>query len=276
MKYLGTPFISALDIDELDTYKCTFKHNSNELDFTLRRVEKSNVLIVAFPSALAKNESGEPIYHRWSWGEKFDTNFVSLSDPSFKKVGLLGGWFIDDGDRDIIQEYSVLIKKIANELGIDNENIVFYGSSMGGFGALMTATYFEGSLCVAEVPQLDLRNYPWKSAIAAIESKCLNGTSLEGFYKSYPERVSVIERMKKNSNFPNCEIISNFEDEENSELLTLQKAYKSYKTDNVFTGSIGLLTLSRFSGHKPLPTLFAVKILKFILRKQEIINKTLK
>ena len=276
MKYLGTPFISAFDIDELDTYRCTFQHNSNELDFTLRRVEKSNVLIVAFPSALAKNESGEPIYHRWSWGEKFDANFVSLSDPSFRKVGLLGGWFIDDGNRDIIQEYSVLIKSIANDLGIANKNIVFYGSSMGGFGALMTASYFEGSLCVAEVPQIDLRNYPWKSAIAAIERKCLDGTNLEDFYKSYPERVSVIERMKKNSNFPNCEIISNFEDEENNELLTLQKAYKSYKTDNVFTGSIGLLTLSKFSGHKPLPTLLAVKNLKFMLRKQEIINKILK
>lgn len=276
MKFLETPFTNALDIAELDTYRCNFIQSGNELDFTFRRVENSKSLIVAFPSALAENVSGEPIYHRWSWGEKFDTNFISLSDPSFKKAGLLGGWFIDDGKRDVIQEYSVLIKTIADELEIDNKNIVFYGSSMGGFGALMTATYFQDSLCVAEVPQLDLRNYPWKSAIIAIENKCLNGDSLGEFYRSFPERVSVIERMKMNSNFPNCEIVSNFEDEENDELVTLQRAYKSHKTGNVFTGSIGLSTLSAFSGHKPLPTLFAIKYLKFVLRKQEIINKILK
>ena len=64
---------------------------------------------------------------------------------------------------------------------------------MGGFGALMLAAELRHAVAVAEVPQLDMRNYPIRGAVSDLEGMAL-GCTLGEYYDLHPERVSVVSR----------------------------------------------------------------------------------
>jgi len=274
-----SPIVSAGFFDGVshqagELYISKFKdgESGGEIDLVFKIKPESKKLIVVFPSAISRDASDtRPIFHRWSWAEEFDSNFICLSDPSFDILDLLGGWFLVNGERDLFKELKNIIINFAEMYDIEERNITFYGSSMGGFGALMLSSFFPKSLSVAEVPQIDLRHYPWKSAIRAIEEKCLSGKSINEFYEQFPERVSVIDRFKDNGVFSNIEIISNAHDIEVSSISSFYEFY--LKNSNVFSyvGNFGITITNKVSGHRPLPKNIAVRMLKFLMRKHQII-----
>ena len=236
---------------------------------------ESDSLIVLLPSALSPAHKFDgAVFHRWSWYEKFDSSVVAISDPSFERDGLLGGWFIDDGTSDLMASFCEIVEAFIGALGVDESKVVFYGSSMGGFGALMLASFFSKSLAVAEVPQIDLREYPWKSATDAIQEKCLSGESISDFFERFPERISVVERFKRNRVFPNCEIITNYQDNEVRGLVGFyEAALESVNSGFISRGSLGISIVNNVSGHKPLPADLAIRMLKFCMRKHFLFNK---
>ena len=132
---------------------------------------QADSLLCLLPSAQASNSARQiPIFHRWSWAKHFPkTHILCLSDPGLYYSDVHAAWFQSPNDIDIFERLAKFIKIIANNLEVSGEKITIYGSSMGGFGALMVGTMIKNSLVIAEVPQIDLRQYPVKAAINSIE-----------------------------------------------------------------------------------------------------------
>mgnify|MGYP000846258530 CR=1 FL=1 len=209
----GNVTLSGLNLRQVNSGVDThILANGERVDCRFFLNAESKNLIVFLPSAQSPNNIHNPVFHRSSWhGDYSDQNVLFFSDPSLHHAKIPGCWFISK-NHDYPHYLSEIIRTFSSLRGI--EKIVIYGSSMGGFGALMIASELENSVAIAEIPQIDLRHYHIASAISEIESNILAGQTIGEFSKNYPERISIIERFKYTGSIPNFKIITNKSDPE--------------------------------------------------------------
>lgn len=123
--------------------------------------KNSNELLVFLPSVNGKGNY--PYYPRISWAHDLAKkyNVLYLSDPyqnnPLYKVPM-GSWFISPDGRSTISEVAEKINILVDRLAI--EKVLFYGSSMGGYAALMISSLVKNSKAIAECPQLYLSKHP--------------------------------------------------------------------------------------------------------------------
>lgn len=132
----------------------------------LSRPQKiKNGLIVVLPS-VGRNHI--PKFSRHSWKEDFfDYAFMAVADPQMILVkdieGINGTWFLSDdaSTESWLVPLRDKIKNIITENGCDIEEIpiVFAGSSMGGYAALIMSSFFKKSFAFSECPQVVLERY---------------------------------------------------------------------------------------------------------------------
>lgn len=120
-------------------------------------------LFVLFPGAIKKDDNRNiPFYHRISWMFKgmFPGAALNFADPSIKLYSdMYISWLVGNSKFDMIEEISEIVLGFAKNLNIRNENIIFYGSSQGGFTSLSLASSIEGSQAIVINPQTDIYNY---------------------------------------------------------------------------------------------------------------------
>lgn len=125
------------------------------------RSPDSDVLLVFLPSVNGRDVY--PYYPRRSWAEGLSKkyNVLYVSDPyqplpQYKEP--MGSWFISpDGELSL----GILAQKIINlkeQVGV--KEVIFYGSSMGGYAAIILASLVDGAKAVSECPQLYLKKHP--------------------------------------------------------------------------------------------------------------------
>ncbi|MCR1163666.1 hypothetical protein NEK97_19550 [Paenarthrobacter sp. UW852] len=189
---------------------------------------------------------------------------MALSDPAlYSSSQVRAAWFMSDSE-DVIDAMAVYVKKILDKLGLKNEDVVIYGSSMGGFGALMLGAELAGSFAVAEVPQLDMRKYPIRGAIRALERHVIN-QDLEEFYKQHPERVNVLDRFQERRVLPKLKIVTNRADTGFQEQMHFLNELSTLKTEVESIYDTEIHIVSEEIGHKPLPTSRGIEIVRSAL-----------
>lgn len=227
-------------------------------------------VIILLPSAQpVSSEVKNPVFHRWSWMDNFkDSHVLCLSDPTLYYGNVHAGWFVGNGDVNVIDAMSDFIDKILKKLDLTGNNVLFYGSSMGGFGAMMLATKTRGSIAVAEVPQIDLKNYPFKNALSLIANKVLKKDDFFKAFQDQPECIDVLSKFELENYVPSLHLITNNLDPACSEHLdfitSITKNSKALFSD---IGDISITILSDAIGHKPLPTNIAIPIINSVIGK---------
>ncbi|WP_018296536.1 hypothetical protein [Corynebacterium lubricantis] len=232
------------------------------IEFPLASNSKLNALIqfrgqdlpvlCLLPSAQTKNHRKNPYFYRESWIEDFpESNIIIISDPSLDlDENLLAGWFIHP-KVDLSKLVASAIGELLEFWGATSENLLFYGSAMGGFIGIQLSTLIEGSHCIAEVPELDVTSYQFPEALEILEKSILQGSFVR-HRRIYPEQVSVLARMKKESRVPNLSIITNQDDPYFNEVISL--AVDSGKLESTSRGHLRIDISPQSIGHKPLPT----------------------
>lgn len=127
----------------------------------LFRNQDSKKLVVFLPPV--NNKNFYPYYARISWAPELaaKVNVLYVSDPyqpleKYKEPK--GSWFISpDGESAL----PLIAEKIA-DFSKNNEidEVLFYGSSMGGYSAIILSSLLQNSSAVAECPQLFLKKHP--------------------------------------------------------------------------------------------------------------------
>lgn len=149
-------------------------------------------LFVLLPSAVSASAS-RPSFSRWTWRDLFPGDVLCIADPTLDLHAQLKlGWMIGHRDNCATEALVPFIVNYARARGIPNRNIVFWGSSAGGFAALALAARIEGSVAVAINAQTDALSYQVTHQVQLVRQACFDDMAEAEIRTAYPARVNMI------------------------------------------------------------------------------------
>lgn len=110
-----------------------------------------------------------PEFARWTYYSFLSGSMLNIADPMYGKYeDLQLGWYYGDGGLDLRQVVAGLVEKIADILGIDRGDIIFWGSSGGGAAVFEISSLIPTSKAVAINPQIKLQEYTYAESFSRI------------------------------------------------------------------------------------------------------------
>lgn len=225
-----------------------------------------DALIVLMANALVvgREDRRFPAFHRWSWATAWpNCTVLAIADPGLRRRPILdGAWYLD-AEHDTIRAVAQLAQAEAEQRGIPPENLLFYGSSLGGYGAMAAASAAHGR-ALAEVPQIDVGKW-FPGAIEKIETWILRQPITE-FRKSYGERVDVWDRFLFERHIPPFTILTNEADRSFSdqlELINLVRGHALYRNTQADLVISALTKGHRVQSKESITRLVAEEVARF-------------
>lgn len=162
----------------------------------LKLLEGADKLFIMLNGAVDQVKTPLPVFARWNWGKILNGHVLAICDPTLylnEKIRI--GWFLGTSENHAIPGLVSLVKKAGNSLEIAASQRIFYGSSGGGFSAIVAAALCgnEGR-AIAINPQTDIFAYYPKAVDAVI--KALGDTAVTNS-QLFPERWSALAAMAK-------------------------------------------------------------------------------
>ena len=141
------------------------------------------------PDQLPKDRK-RPFFNRWSWG--FNESTIHYNDPTtYIHSDLSTGWGIGTKNKWYLKA---------------QKNMIFLGSSAGGFTTIMLSTLIKDSIGISEIPQLNLKDYSdfhWN----LLKKHIFLNMGDEEIFEKYGHRVDVITLFNKTNYIPKCYLI---------------------------------------------------------------------
>jgi len=165
-------FMQKDDINELifDKYvQYNFKQNEFDYDMVTHFKKDSDKLVIFYNGAVDVVKTPPPVFQRWSWLEKMPYSSMVIMDPTIYKLmqknqdNTYIGWYQGDKERFVLENIVDIVKDFAQKLDVSNDDILFYGSSAGGFASLMSAAMIPNSKACVVNPQVDILEYHKKN-----------------------------------------------------------------------------------------------------------------
>ncbi|MFW8595915.1 hypothetical protein [Cribrihabitans neustonicus] len=162
--------------------------------YIVARPFSKSILWCGQSAITAAGRENLPLFHRLTWEESFTSSFVTFNDPTlYLYKDLLGGW-----SQGVPGDFGIrAIYRVVNAIKVNinrRARSVYYGSSAGGFWALMTAA-LDKAPCMVEIPQTDMFSYPWTRHREALFARCYRDHGLSP--DAYPDRLRVSDWFKK-------------------------------------------------------------------------------
>ncbi|WP_193085133.1 hypothetical protein [Halomonas sp. 3F2F] len=157
------------DFNDFSLISGVFKDGEYEIKFSYHPGVTSEKLIVFFPGAYDRTK-GTVQYQRHSWVVDYveNSHCLVVDDPTINENNDLKiGWFQGWPGIDLFDGLRKLVLSICDEIGVDEKNIVFFGSSAGGFVSLKMTELFTDSTSIAINPQIYLNRF-YKSGYEAM------------------------------------------------------------------------------------------------------------
>lgn len=155
-----------------------------------------------------------PRFQRMDWAFKLQWNILIFNDPTLylrEDVGL--GWCLGTKEHYVLPRLKTIVEKVRDFLGIENKNLMFYGSSAGGFSSLMLASHFEDSSSMVNNPQTNVLEFK-RGGVRSLLDLGFDGVSLAQAHALYGERMSFIERLRQGAYIPRIYYLQNLLDED--------------------------------------------------------------
>ena len=187
---------------------CSFKQANHTFDYFLSK-RGSKTLLVFLPSAQRKENRRVPVFRRWNWSHHFsDCDVLSVSDPIlYIDERILGGWLLGDRQTWLLEDVLKHIAYLQSKLGY--ENVVFCGSSLGGFCAMQSGAMAEtfgisvgkGGV-YAENPQINLLTYKAESEVDLLARTSFGAASRTEIAEEFQVRLNVVKTLEAYANVP--------------------------------------------------------------------------
>lgn len=180
----------------------------------IKMKENNNNLVVFSNGAYNPQKSNPPIFSRSSWHSDFNANCIFIDDITIHNTECTLGWGVGTPDRYYLKEYSEIIKKIKDVLKIKNENVVYFGSSAGGFMSMILATLDKGSLAVPNNPQVYANRFGRGVAINKLYKTRFPNMNEDEIHQKFGERFSVVKMVAEKNYTPKILYLINAYSEE--------------------------------------------------------------
>lgn len=273
--------IIILNIDEIESYKFPLDEpfglqiNYEEVKycFIIKLSSNNKNLICCGTGAQQRDKKTSngimkkpPYLDRWSWFKYFDESFIVPADPTFfYDAEITLGWFVGNKKQWYVEIASNIIKKICINQNINQNNILFYGSSGGGFVSICMGTLIKDSKVLVNNTQFSILNYydTHKNNLFKLLKEYFPNSSQGEIIKKINYRLDTIELFKKEKYFPPITYYINLESKPDliRHCLPFIDEIKNLKFfhDN-FT--IHFYREKKENPHGPLPTITSIQMIK--------------
>ena len=209
-----------IDFDEIENYDFPADElfglvvyiDSVPYCFTARFSSKNDGMICFGPGAQQRNNTNSkgqlitpPFFQRWSWHDEFDESVVVYADPTFfYDDDIRIGWFVGEKSKWYLENVALIIDAVSSNRKIEHQNILFYGSSAGGFVSIALATLIEGSKALVNNSQFILLNYEEQhlKRLFSYLKKSFRDSSREEIANLVDYRINLVELFKKQKYIP--------------------------------------------------------------------------
>lgn len=240
--------------------------NNVKYEFLLNLKENCDKLIVFGPSAYPITEPRDefrPRFDRWSWNFKYST--IHYNDPtSYLSKDMRAGWGIGTNDDWYLEKISKIISIISNKLNVLNKDILFFGSSQGGFMSIALSILIKDSKALADIPQLDVHKY-WPIHWKYLKEYSFLEDDDSVIFKDYGYRVKIIDLIKREEYIPKIILILDF-----SVLIDVESQYIPFlkQLKNLafnYHDFIKIIIGNKNQGHTPLYKDYIIPIIYYVL-----------
>lgn len=129
---------------------------------------RGSKLFVLLSGAIDRGKTMPPVFNRYSWAEKglFPGSVLVISDPSVSLDGRLDlGWYVGDVNGGVSKAVCDIVRLYLRLLNLTVEDVVFWGSSGGGFAAISASIKMPGSKAVAINAQANILKYEVRRSV---------------------------------------------------------------------------------------------------------------
>ncbi|KZX16124.1 hypothetical protein MBCUT_09900 [Methanobrevibacter cuticularis] len=278
--------IISLELDEIEKYSfprdelfgLKIIENGVKYEFLIKLSSYNNNLI-CFGSGAYKNSGPKatypPIFNRWSWNKDFEESVLFYNDPTLylnNEVKL--GWGVGFKEDYYLEIISKIIKLFAKGNNISNNDILFYGSSGGGFTSIILATLIKKSKVFVNNSQLILKNYYHKNVYKRMIKACFGDLDIDTIYEKYGYRLSVLEMFKKEKYVPSIVYYVNSESKQDiiNQCIPFVEGFLElpFLKDKV---EIIFYTNNQRNKHNPLSNKKTIEIIKKVSKENLCNNK---
>lgn len=176
--------------------------NGVHFDFLIHPKSPGKNVVALGTGHVDKRRQAVPQYSRYTWGSDLGASCIWYSDPVLylKPGGLYWGYGLKD--RWFLKDLAHLITIIASKIGGGNANLLFFGSSGGGFTSIALAILTR-TIAFAINPQLDCLSY------SETTTKCFMDTCMAPNEQPDQIRLNVVRLIAKEGYCPEIFILQN-------------------------------------------------------------------
>mgnify|MGYP002543788920 CR=1 FL=1 len=189
-------------------------------EFLLHPVPDSRQMVV-FGNGNIRKDAQLPLFHRIGWYAQLPCTTLWYFDPSLYLGDARICWGYGTAQRWYLRDIAHIVEKIQRILGIQEEDVLFYGSSGGGFTSIMLACMLRGKAEVLNPQCYPAEYHPY--LVEPMKRACLkDGETLER------ERLDPVALFRREGFVPHiyCTQNSGAEDDVYGQLLPFLEALK--------------------------------------------------
>lgn len=217
MKYLVNEIIE-LDYNEIPDYDFPVGYpfglityiNGVKYEFLIHFKHNSERLIIHSSGAIPGDsdyDRSRPYLNRWSWSNHFKESIIFYNDPTlYINDEIHGGYGVGTKDDYYLEKIAKLSSIFAKNQNLQDKDLLFYGSSAGGFTSFMLATMVKDSTAICDIPQFYL-NELWFTYWDSFKKYIFVDMYDEEILDKFGYRVNVNEMMLKEKYIPNAILV---------------------------------------------------------------------
>lgn len=196
-------------LDEL--FYLIVKNDNVKYQFLVRFSSTNKNLICFGSGAYDPKRLSPPIFRRHSWQHRFEESVIYYNDPTlYVDPDIIIGWGVGKNDKWYLQDITKIISVLAAKNGVKSKNILFFGSSGGGFTALILSAFIKKSTVIVNNPQIFLANYAKQHFNQMVDS-CFDNLDFNTILTKYGYRFDVLEIFKREKYMPNITYLVNID-----------------------------------------------------------------
>lgn len=189
------------------------KVGSTIVPFHLIQREGATKLVIFANGAIDPTQGKDfrEIFQRRTWAEGIKAHCLFFSDETTDKhKNIRIGWGQGSEEEFFLAAVSEAVGGVAERIGVNEAGSrTYFGSSAGGFQALILGAMDAGSNVFVNNPQTVWTEYEYDTPVQRILDSVYGGKTREEVLDAFPERVSVSRAFLHYQHVPNIEYLVN-------------------------------------------------------------------
>ena len=268
--------IISLKIEDIETYEFPQGQlfgleiiNDNALFYLFIRFSHDNKNFICMnPNLFDRECKNPPYFARWSWYKYFNESFIATADPMvFRNDKMKGGMMIGVKNQWYAETLSCIISKLAKNQNVIEDNILFFGSSAGGFISLCLATLIKNSKVLINNSQFNLKNYNKyvMNMIFDAIAPTFEGLSNEEIMRKYGYRFNFTELIERENYAPYITYYVNVKSksDKNQSIPFIQEYYDQKEFNGL---NIIFYSEEKEKPHTPLPNDISIEFIRLFAK----------